>query len=75
MAPMTRCVRPKTCLVEKLENYYLRSKVKFGLIVIESAAVNPYDAMGYMNGLQFHSKKHLKYWKGLIKKLKKIELK
>ena len=73
MAPMTRCLCDRKGMPSrKLENYYLRrARLGFGLIVVESAAVNPYDAMGYMNGLQFHSKKHLKYWKGLIKKIKK----
>ena len=73
MAPMTRCLCDRKGMPSrKLENYYLRrARLGFGLIVVESAAVNPYDAMGYMNGLQFHSEKHLKYWKGLIKKIKK----
>tara|TARA_X000001036_G_scaffold413712_1_gene428250 strand:- start:523 stop:1593 length:1071 start_codon:yes stop_codon:yes gene_type:complete len=77
MAPMTRCMCDyKGIPNKKLENYYLRrAKLGFGLIVVESAAINSFDAMGYLNGLQFHSEKHLEYWKSIIKKIKKNKTK
>jgi N-ethylmaleimide reductase len=73
MAPMTRCMCDNNGIPTKqLENYYLkRAKSDFGLIIIESAAVNPCDAMGYVKGLQFHNNKHLEYWKSLVKRIKK----
>lgn len=77
MAPMTRCLCDKKGIPnKKLEDYYLkRSKLGFGLIVVESAAVNSFDAMGYVNGLQFHSENHLEYWKSVVKKIKKNKTK
>ena len=77
MAPMTRCMCDYKGIPNKqLENYYIkRANLGFGLIVVESAAINSYDAMGYFNGLQFHSKKHLEYWRSIVKKIKKNKVK
>jgi len=77
MAPMTRCLcNNKGMPNKKLEDYYLkRAKLGFGMIIVESAAVNSFDAMGYLNGLQFHTKEHLEYWRSFVKKIKKYRTK
>jgi len=77
LAPMTRCLCDKNGIPsKKMENYYIKqAKSGFGLIIIESAAINSNDALGYKNGLQFHSEKHLKYWSVFLKKLKKYNCK
>lgn len=73
LAPMTRCLCNSRGLPnKKMENYYLKqAKSGFGLIIIESAAINGTDALGYKNGLQFHSPEHLNYWSKFIKKFKR----
>jgi 2,4-dienoyl-CoA reductase-like NADH-dependent reductase (Old Yellow Enzyme family) len=75
--PMTRCLCTKKGFpTKKLEKYYInRAKNNYGLIIIESAAINDNNAKGYINGLQFHNLKHVKKWKVILKKMKKYNCK
>ena len=75
--PMTRCLCTKKGLpTKKLEDYYInRAKNNYGLIIIESAAINDNNAKGYVNGLQFHNLKHVKKWQVIIRKMKKYKCK
>ena len=71
MAPMTRfaCTEDGSP-TEELSKYYLkRAENDLGLIIIESSAINDKDAMGYLNGAQFHSKEHVLNWKPLVDKI------
>ena len=71
MAPMTRygCTEDGSP-TEKLANYYIkRAENNLGLIIIESSAINDKDAMGYLNGAQFHSKEHALNWKPIVDKI------
>tara|TARA_B100001287_G_C22681480_1_gene530668 strand:+ start:113 stop:1186 length:1074 start_codon:yes stop_codon:yes gene_type:complete len=72
LPPMTRCLCTKKGFpTKKLQDYYInRARNNFGLIIIESAAINNSDALGYKNGLQFHNSQHAKKWSKLLKKLK-----
>ncbi len=71
MAPMTRYDSNNEGVPsESLSDYYIRrAKNNVGLIIVESAAVNNADAMGYKGGLQFHNRKHLKAWVKTIDKI------
>jgi 2,4-dienoyl-CoA reductase-like NADH-dependent reductase (Old Yellow Enzyme family) len=71
MAPMTRCA----CTAEglptpELADYYVRrAQNGVGLVIVESAAINSSDAMGYLNGCQFHSEKHVEAWRPIIDRI------
>jgi 2,4-dienoyl-CoA reductase-like NADH-dependent reductase (Old Yellow Enzyme family) len=77
LPPMTRCLCTKKGFpTKKLEEYYInRAKNNYGLIIIESAAINDSNAQGYMNGLQFHNLNHVKKWTVILKKMKKYNCK
>ena len=68
MAPMTRYA----CLMDgspspALCDYYIRrAENGVGLIIVESAAVNPTHAMGYQNGAQFFNELHHNTWRQVI---------
>ena len=68
MAPMTRYQCSHHGIPSKeLQDYYIRrSENSIGLIIIESAAINSTNSVGYSNGLQFHDKEHLKTWTKVI---------
>lgn len=68
MAPMTRYECSHSGIPSKeLQDYYIRrSENNIGLIIIESAAINDTNSIGYCNGLQFHNKEHLKTWTKVI---------
>ena len=51
--------------------YEARARYDVGLIIIESSAINGEDAMGYLNGAQFHSDKHEAAWRPLVDKIHK----
>ena len=72
MAPMTRYSCSKNGNpTEKMINYYVkRAKSDVGLIILESCAVNDKEAMGYLNGAQFHSYEHALNWKPLVNQIK-----
>jgi 2,4-dienoyl-CoA reductase-like NADH-dependent reductase (Old Yellow Enzyme family) len=69
MAPMTRYACDKDGLpTRKLAEYYVRrAKNDVALIIIESAAINNTHALGYKNGLQFHTKEHMDAWKPIVR--------
>ena len=75
--PMTRCLCTNKGLpTKKLLNYYInRAKNNYGLIIIESAAINNNNALAYKNGLQFHNLQHLEKWSKILKKLKSYNCK
>ena len=71
MAPMTRySCKADGSPTEELANYYMkRAENNVGLIIIESSAINDNNAMGYINGSQFHTKAHALNWKPVIDKI------
>ena len=71
MAPMTRCSCTDDGLpTPELAKYYInRAKNGVGLIIIEASSINAYDALGYLNGSQFHSSDHVNAWKPIVKKI------
>lgn len=68
MAPMTRCTFSNDGLPDaSVENYYVeRAKQGVGLIIIEGAAINAKESLGYQNGAQFHQQKHCEAWKKCV---------
>lgn len=71
MAPMTRAKCDHLGLPSKelAEFYIKKAEDGVGLIIIESCAVNPGDAMGYLNGAQFHNHLHVEAWKPIVDKI------
>ena len=73
MAPMTRynCTSTGTPTDDVAAYYIKRAQNEVGLIIVESCAVNATDAMGYVNGAQFHSEEHCEKWKPIVEEVHK----
>ena len=73
MAPMTRynCTDTGAPTDDVAAYYIKRAQNQVGLIIVESCAVNATDAMGYVNGAQFHSEEHLEKWKPIVEEVHK----
>ena len=71
MAPLTRYHSSMLGNpTSELADYYIRrAKANVGLIIVESCAINSEDAMGYLHGMQFHSKSHVNAWKPIVEKI------
>jgi len=71
MAPLTRFHSDQSGNPTKeIADYYIRrAQLGVGLIIVESCAVNAYDAKGYLNGMQFHSRVHSENWKPIIREI------
>jgi N-ethylmaleimide reductase len=72
MAPMTRYSCDEKGLPSKeLADYYIRrAENDIALIIVESAAINDSDSLGYVGGMQFHSQKHVEKWNPILKEIK-----
>lgn len=73
MAPMTRCMcdRMGTPTDQLREYYVARARGGIGLIIVESAAVNAADALGYVNGCQMNRQRHADAWAPIVDSIHK----
>jgi 2,4-dienoyl-CoA reductase-like NADH-dependent reductase (Old Yellow Enzyme family) len=71
MAPITRfhSDRLGNPTSELAEYYIRRAKANVGLVIVESCAINSADAMGYLDGMQFHSKAHVNAWRPIVEQI------